>query len=798
MNKQFRQLAELPDDEASLSSLCGEAAALRDEHFGNVLTYSPKVFIPLTELCRDVCHYCTYAKTPRRMAQAYLSPERTLEIARAGRDAGCREALFTLGDKPELRYRSARDALAELGHGTTLEYLAAMALMVRRETGLLPHLNPGVMELDDIEKLRQVAPSMGIMLETSSNRLSQRGGPHFGSPDKAPERRLATIAAAGAANVPMTSGILIGIGETRLERIESLLALRELHMQFGHIQEIIVQNFVPKPGTKMADQPAASEHELRWSIAAARLIFGPEMSIQAPPNLSPGRLAGLIDAGINDFGGVSPVTPDHVNPESPWPALDRLREAAARQGKALTPRLTVYPDYIAARDRWIDPALHGTVLQHADACGLAREDSWSAGTSTQVPPLPNGSPRRGNNLATVLDHAASGSDLDEDQVTQLFAVRGDELQAVLSAADELRRHVCGDTVTYAVNRNINYTNICSFQCRFCAFSKGTGHADLRGKPYVIDLDEISRRTAEAWARGATEICLQGGIHPDFTGRTYVEICRAVKQAAPNIHVHAFSALEVTHGAQTCGQSIPKFLEQLQAAGLGSLPGTAAEILDDEVRQRICPDKLNTREWLGVIGAAHQVGLPTTSTMMFGHLESPRHWARHLLLLRDQQRLTGGITEFVPLPFVHNEAPMFRRGQSRPGPTFREAVLMHAVARLTLHPVIQNIQTSWVKLGRDGTQACLEAGANDLGGSLMNESISRAAGASHGQEFPPQEMQDFILGLGRDARQRTTLYADVPTERIAAAAQAGPLESPRLQMAEQLLYRRRDSAAQVNP
>lgn len=771
-----------------LDRLLGDAAALRDAGFGTLMTYSPKVFIPLTELCRDVCHYCTYAKTPRRLSEPFLSPDAVLEIARRGQAAGCREALFTLGDKPELRYRVAREALQRLGYPSTLAYLGAMAGRVLAETGLLPHLNPGVMTAADYRALRPVAPSMGIMLETAATRLSERGGPHFGSPDKLPAARLAAIAAAGEARVPLTSGILIGIGEKRAERLASLLALRSLHERHGHLQEIIVQNFVPKPGTKLARAAPPPLEELLWTIAMARLAFGPHMSIQAPPNLSPGQLGALVAAGINDWGGVSPVTPDHVNPESPWPELARLRAETEAAGKVLTPRLTVYPQYLHDADTWLDPAVRPAVLRHADAAGLARDDDWSAGLSPAPPwrlAAVAGRTRKAGDIEPLLAGARRGERLDETAVVRLFAARGDEFAAVCAAADELRAASCGDVVSFVVNRNINYTNVCRYKCRFCAFSKGKTSEDLRGAPYLLDLDEIARRTAEAWERGATEVCLQGGIHPEYTGHTYLEICRAVKSAAPAMHVHAFSPLEVTHGAETLGWTVGRFLDALREAGLGSLPGTAAEILDDEVRRIICPDKLTAPAWLDVIGTAHAAGLPTTSTVMFGHVEQPRHWARHLLALRDLQARTGGITEFVPLPFVHAEAPMYRRGQARPGPTYRENLLMHAVARLVLHPVISNIQASWVKLGPAGATDVLRAGVNDLGGTLMNESISRAAGASHGQELPPAAMEELIAAAGRQARQRTTLYGEPPAERQLAGRTAGPLSEPRYPSAGRL-------------
>jgi len=766
------------------------AAALRDAAHGGLVSYSRKVFIPLTQLCRDVCHYCTFAHPPRRGEPAYLDTDQVLAIASAGARAGCHEALFTLGDKPELRYGAAREALARLGHETTLSYLAAMAELVWRQTGLLPHLNPGVMTRADIERLRRVSVSQGIMLESAAERLRRRGGPHFGSPDKDPALRLETIAAGGEASVPFTSGILIGIGETRRERIESLLALRELQERHGHLQEIIIQNFRAKPGTRMAQAPEPDLDDHLWTIAVARLIFGPEMNIQAPPNLNPDGLAQMIAAGINDWGGVSPVTPDHVNPEAPWPAIDLLAERTAAAGKLLVERLAIYPAYTRDLERWLDPALRTPVLQAIDAQGLARSDDWVPGAGTAPPVAPHPSPlpasgergrpaqREGEGqFYAILDRAAVGETLGEADIVQLFQARGAAFTAVCRAADRLRQRVNGDTVSYVVTRNINYTNICYFRCRFCAFSKGKLSENLRGRPYDLDLPEIRRRVEEAWERGATEVCMQGGIHPEYTGSTYLAICHAIKEAVPGIHIHAFSPLEVWQGAKTLGRTVLDFLAELKAAGLSSLPGTAAEILDDEVRAVICPDKIKTAEWLHVMEAAHATGLRSTVTIMYGHADRYEHWARHLLRIRALQAKTGGFTEFVPLPFVPMETPIFLKGRARRGPTWREAVLMHAVSRLVLHPLITNIQTSWVKMGSEGAAFCLASGANDLGGTLMNESITRAAGAVHGQEMPPESMEQVIRALGREPRQRTTLYVDAPAERRATSFGAAPLTDP---------------------
>jgi len=762
------------------------AAAMRDAGHGNLVSYSRKVFIPLTQLCRDVCHYCTFAHPPRRGESPYLDADQILAIATSGARAGCHEALFTLGDKPELRYAAAREALARLGHETTLAYLAAMAELVWRETGLLPHLNPGIMTRADIDRLRRVSVSQGIMLESAAERLRRRGGPHFGSPDKDPALRLETIRDAGEAAVPFTSGILIGIGETRRERVESLLALRELQERYSHLQEIIIQNFRAKPGTRMAQAPEPDLDDHLWTIAVARLIFGPEMNIQAPPNLNPDGLAQMIAAGINDWGGVSPVTPDHVNPEAPWPALDLLAERTAIAGKLLVERLAIYPAYARDPGRWLDPALRTPVLQAIDAQGLVRTDDWVPGAGTEPPTLtypdltrtrPHKRGRGWEGASSVLDRAAAGETLDEADIVQLFQARGTAFAAVCQAADELRQRVNGEEVSYVVTRNINYTNICYFRCQFCAFSKGKLSENLRGRPYDLDLPEIRRRVAEAWERGATEVCLQGGIHPEYTGATYLGICHAIKEAVPGIHIHAFSPLEVWQGAKTLGRTVPDFLAELKATGLSSLPGTAAEILDDEVRAVICPDKIKTAEWLHVMEAAHGTGLRSTVTIMYGHADRYEHWARHLLRIRALQAKTGGFTEFVPLPFVPMETPIFLKGRARRGPTWREAVLMHAVARLVLHPLITNIQTSWVKMGSEGAAFCLASGANDLGGTLMNESITRAAGAVHGQEMPPESMEQVIRALGREPRQRTTLYADVPAERRAASFGAARLTDP---------------------
>lgn len=752
-----------------LEKLLEKAVQLRDQGHGRNISYSRKVFVPLTELCRNVCHYCTFAKAPKRIISPYLSAEEILSIAKKGKEAGCKEALFTLGDKPELRYKTARQALLEMGYNSTLEYLREMADLVFKETGLLPHLNPGVMSEDEIEMLRGVCVSMGIMLETSSNRLNGPGGCHFGSPDKNPKLRLETIRSAGVKKVPFTSGILIGIGENRLERIESLLALRNLHKEYGHLQEVIIQNFRAKRDTKMANAAEPSLEELQWTIAVARIIFGSNMSIQAPPNLSKDG-QNLIASGINDWGGVSPVTPDYVNPEAPWPNINELKKTTELAGKTLVERLSVYPEYIHNKLDWLDKRLHKPVFDLVDTDYFSRTDTWTAGSKqVKVPTLPKSPYLLPDlNFTSLLTKSDAGNELSEHEIIRLFAARDGEVHDVIEAADAVRARISGETVSYIVTRNINYTNICYYKCKFCAFSKGKMSKELRGRPYNLAIDQIVSRAQEAWERGAVEVCLQGGIHPEYSGQTYLDIVSAIKSKLPDIHVHAFSPLEVYQGAMTLDIPVKEFLARLIDAGLGSLPGTAAEILDDEVRKTLCPDKINSAQWFDVVNSAHELGLKTTATIMFGHIERTTNWARHLLKLRHQQKRTNGFTELVPLPFVHRETPIYLKEGSRKGPTWREAILMHAISRLVLNPLIPNIQASWVKLGADGVQACLSAGVNDIGGTLMDETITRSAGAEHGTEMDPPAMERLLIKAKRPSRQRTTLYSDVTSERKKAS------------------------------
>ncbi len=752
-----------------LADLTALARGVRDEAHGRRVTFSPKVFIPLTMLCRDRCGYCTFAKAPARLASPYLTPDEVLSIARAGRDAGCYEALFTLGERPELRYPVARDWLAAQGYASTVDYLAAMCRLVLEETGLLPHANAGALFADELARLREVSASQGMMLESLAEGLAA----HRGAPDKEPARRLATLEAAGELAIPFTTGILVGIGDDRAGLLAALHAVAGAHARHGHVQEVIVQNFLPKAGTAMAKSAPCGPEDLQWAIAAARLVLSPDVHVQAPPNLSD-DLAPLLRAGIDDWGGVSPVTADHVNPERAWPALEVLRDATEAAGHTLAPRLTIYPTFAHDPEHWLDPAVRFAVLDASDAEGLARDGAWCSGGEEHPPPLlgvttappprlsgsrsPSDRAAPGGRVAEILAGVTLGQEVGEDEIVTLFAARGPEVRAVAEVADDLRRATVGDAVTFVHNRNINYTNVCTFKCRFCAFSKGPLSLNLRGAPYLLELDEITRRVAEAEAEGATEVCLQGGIHPNFDGEYYLHVLEAVREASSDIHIHGFTALEVTEGARRSEVPLADYLTRLKEAGLKTLPGTAAEILDDDVRAVLCPDKINTEEWLFAHRTAHAVGLRSNITIMFGSVEQPRSWARHIVRTRALQRETGGFTEFVPLPFVHMATPIYLQRRARRGPTFREALLMHSVARIAYAGDIDNIQVSWVKMGAEGARQLLQAGANDLGGTLMDENISRAAGARHGQRMGVEDLEAIVAPIGRPLVQRSTLYA----------------------------------------
>ncbi len=807
-----------------LVRLCEAAARVRDlglETAGRpgVVTYSRKVFIPLTRLCRDRCHYCTFATVPGRLPAAYLEPDEVLEIARRGAELGCKEALFTLGDRPEDRWPAAREWLDARGYDSTLGYVRAMAVRVLEETGLLPHLNPGVMSWEELLRLRAVAPSMGLMLESTSRRLiDEVGGCHYGSPDKDPEVRLRVIEDAGRLNIPFTTGILVGIGETYTDRAESLFALRAAARRAGHVQEVIVQNFRAKPETAMADEPDTEAEEFLAAVAVARLVLGPGMRIQVPPNLSePAEIGRLLAAGVDDWGGVSPLTPDHVNPERPWPQLDDLQRWTAEAGFTLRERLTVHPEYVRREAPWLDPRILPHVRALADASsGLAVEGRVPQGQPWQEPDPEWGSSgrvdlnmdidvtgrtedRRGDfdevygDWADLREGVAERHGLEpiipvggvperlerdaaealrtaekdpraltEQQALALAVADGPALVELARLADAVRRDVVGDTVTYVVNRNINFTNVCYTGCRFCAFAQRRTDADA----YTLSLDEVADRAEAAWLAGATEVCLQGGIDPDLPGTAYFDLARAVKARVPGIHLHAFSPMEVVNGASRTGMSIHDFLVALKESGLDSVPGTAAEILDDDVRWVLTKGKLPTASWIEVITTAHRVGLPSSSTMMYGHVDAPKHWVAHLRLLADLQDDTGGFTEFVPLPFVHQNSPIYLAGAARPGPTQRDNIAVHALARLLLHGRIDHVQTSWVKLGVEGTRAMLRSGVDDLGGTLMEETISRMAGSAHGSAKTPAELEEMTDG--RPVRQRTTTYGEVPAERQLAS------------------------------
>ena len=795
-------------------------AGLRDAGRPGVVTYSRKVFIPLTRLCRDRCHYCTFATVPHRLPAAFLERDEVLEIARAGAAAGCKEALFTLGDRPEERWPAAREWLEARGYHSTLEYVRACAVAVLEETGLLPHLNPGVMSWEELTRLKPVAPSMGMMLETTSERLwSQPGGPHYGSPDKEPAVRLRTLTDAGRVGVPFTTGILIGIGETRTERAESLFAIRAAARAHGHVQETIVQNFRAKPDTAMANDPDADLHDLAATIAVARLVLGPKMRLQAPPNLVGDEFALMLRAGIDDWGGVSPVTADHVNPERPWPAIDELAARSADAGFELRERLTAYPRYVLAGSPWIDTRLHGHVGALADPeTGLAREGAMPVGRPWQEPDGGFASSgridlnatidtsgrtddRRGDFASVYGDwdalreelaatRRAAPERLDSDvraglalaasdpaalldpantaAAMALILADGPALEELAKAADDLRRDVVGDEVTYVVNRNINFSNVCYVGCRFCAFAQRERDADA----FRLSLDEVAARAVEAAQAGATEVCMQGGIDPQLPVTFYADVVRAVREAVPGMHVHAFSPMEIVSAAAKAGVSIEEWLTELRDAGLGSIPGTAAEILDDEVRWVLTKGKLPAAQWVEVVSTAHRLGIPSSSTMMYGHVDEPRHWLGHLRTLAALQDDTGGFTEFVPLPFVHHNAPIYLAGLARPGPTERDNRAVHAFARLALHGRIDHIQCSWVKLGDDLSARILRGGADDMGGTLMEETISRMAGSENGSARTVAELRAIATAAGRPVRQRSTTYRE-PVTRLEPAVTARP-------------------------
>ncbi len=777
----------------ALEGLMAVASGLRDLGHGVTVTYSRKVFVPLTMLCRDHCHYCTFAKPPAKLDEPFLSAEQVVGIAEAGRKLGCKEALFTLGDKPEDRYPAAREWLEERGYGSTLDYLRSVAIRVIEETGLLPHLNPGVMGREEMARLKHVSASMGLMLETASERLSGRGGPHHGSPDKVPSVRLRMIEDAGRLSVPFTTGVLVGIGETARERAESLFAIRDLHRRYRHVQEVIVQNFRAKPDTAMRDQPEPSEDEFLAAIATARVVLGPRMNLQAPPNLTPGAYSRLLDAGINDWGGVSPLTPDHVNPEAPWPAVEELTLRTAERGMRLRERLTVYPEYALRPDPWLAGKMQSPVAELLGDDGLAREGQVPAGVAWQDPDVQwkprlidlsfaKGSDaglredaesvygdfdslsvgrrepeRLDRDVRSALSLAARGRSLTDDQALTLFSAQGGSLEALCRVADDLRREAVGDAITYVRNRNINFTNVCYTGCRFCAFAQ----REVDPESYTLTLEEVADRAQEAREEGATEVCMQGGIHPGLPGDFYFQLLDAVRSRVPDIHIHAFSPMEILSGSARLGISFGEFLSECKRRGLGSIPGTAAEILDDEVRWVLTKGKLPADTWEEIVRTAHGLGIRSSATIMYGHVDNPRHWVFHIRRLAKIQASTSGFTEFVPLPFVHQNAPIYLAGKARPGPSFDDNRRMHAIARILLHGSIRNVQVSWVKMGVEACKVILDGGANDFGGTLMEETISRMAGAEWGIRIEPWQIEEAAHAIHRHAVERTTLYDIAP-------------------------------------
>ncbi|MGC8464921.1 MAG: 5-amino-6-(D-ribitylamino)uracil--L-tyrosine 4-hydroxyphenyl transferase CofH [Acidimicrobiales bacterium] len=746
-------LSRLTTDE-----LTHEARLRRSRHYGSVVTYSPKAFFPLTMLCRDRCGYCTFAKAPAKLTSPYMSLDEVRALAISAKELGCIEALFTLGEAPEDRYSSARTFLDQVEQPSTVAYLHAAMNLVLNEVGLLPHPNAGAISRDDLALLRTASVSQGMMIESLRSDLRA----HDRAPDKDPQRRLATLDFAGELAIPFTTGILIGIGEAEDDRINALEAIAASHRRYGHIQEVIVQNFLPKAGTAMAKASPPSTDEFVRAIACARLILPPEVSIQAPPNLIDDTLI-LLNSGVDDLGGISPLTIDHVNPERPWPHLETLRTQMLHHGYELTPRLPVHAQF-TSQPRFFDERVYPLVLQAIDASGLAREDAWVSGGATDHMAERSHAITTGfdADLEEIFSGVESGQLAEEKELEILFAARGNRLLKVLEFADHLRTRAVGDRVTFVMNRNINYTNICTFKCRFCAFSKGPLSLNLRGNPYLLSQEEIADKVREAREVGATEVCLQGGIHPTFDGHFYLEVVKSVKAAVPEMHVHAFSALEIWEGSRRLSLGLEEYLTLLKDAGLRTLPGTAAEILDDSVRSIICPDKISSSQWLEVHETAHEVGLRSNITIMFGSVEQPKSWIQHILTTRSVQQRTHGFTEFVPLPFVHMASPIYLQGRSRKGPTLRESLLMHAVGRIAYFSLIDNVQASWVKMGPEGARQLLQCGANDLGGTLMEENISHAAGSEHGRALGVADLKEIASSIGRPLHQRNTLYEILST------------------------------------
>lgn len=759
-----------------LDALLDAAGRVRDAGLAargraGVVTYSRKVFVPVTHLCRDRCHYCVFVDTPgglaRRGIAPYMEADEVVALAAQGAALGCREALFTLGDRPEDRWPAAREWLDARGYASTVEYLHHLGTRVLAETGLLPHMNPGVMTWGELQRLRPVSPSMGMMLETTSRDLwAVRGNVHYGSPDKDPAVRLRVLADAGRSRVPFSTGLLLGIGETYADRVQTVLAIRDVHARFGHVQETIVQNFRAKPRTAMQGAPDLGTQEYVAAVAVTRLLLGPDAVVQAPPNLTDaGELALLLRAGVDDWGGVSPLTPDHVNPERPWPHLDDLARLTAASGFTLRQRLTVHAPYVHDRERWLDPALHAHVAAHADPAGLADEQApvrglpWrpvvlagtaADGTGTGGPAVLVDDVRRA--LARAEDDPAG---LTDAQYATLLGADGADLEALTVLADAVRADVVGAELTYVVNRNLDAT-----------LWRGDGDE----RPDALGPAEVAALVDEAWSLGATEICAQGAVPASAGPEGYLDLARAVKAARPGVHLHAFRPAEVDDGARRTGTTRAAYAAALRDAGVDTVPGTGARILDDTLRAVLSDgQEVSVADWLDLVAAAHRAGLRSTSTLVYGHLEGPEHVVRHLRLLAALQDATGGFTELIPMPFVPGDAPPHVARLTRGGPSPRETRAVHAVARLALHGRVDHVQAAWPKLGVDGALAVLAGGADDLGGVLLDGTLRPDAGPEQGLQLTEADVARVAATLGRRVRRRSTTYGTPTTTTAPDAA-----------------------------
>jgi FO synthase len=727
------------------------------------ITFSRNYTLSLSRTCQCYCKYCAFATH-----QAHIHPpdevERRLDEAVR---RNCKELLVLTGERPEVNPEVAR-RLAGWGHEDFTSYVA-WACERALERGILPHTNLGALGREDLARLREVTASQGLMLESVSERLMDTV--HAGSPTKHPAARLATIEAAGELRIPFTSGILVGIGESEEERVASLEALAQVHDRHGHLQEVILQNFVPHPRyygqevAEIADAAARRRWESgisnghnpvpapEWScpvtiedmkrlIAEARRLM-PGVGIQVPPNLAD-WWGDLVDAGATDLGGLS-ANGDHISPEHAFPSPHELRKTLAPRGYALTERLCVYPHYMDSE--WMEQGVLDVIkLKYWSfiprrGSGRRSEESIDPGIAPEA-----------------IAKGSDGAELTEDELTALFAeTRSEVIEQMRVAADGLRAELAGDTATFVVNRNINFTNVCVVGCAFCGFGQGRRSPDA----YHVTEDDFRQRIAEATEFGATEVCMQGGIHPEYELEDYGRWLRLAKDAAPDIHLHAYSPMEIHFMCERSGRPPLEVFEYLIDCGLGSTPGTAAEVLDDGVRQRISPNKLPVDRWVEIIEASHAAGLRSTSTVMFGHIEEPRELARHMRVIRALQERTGGITEFVPLSFIPFNT-MLGRTHGIEEISATENLKHTAVFRLALGRTIRNLQASWVKMGLEAATEALRWGVNDLGGTLMEENISRMAGSQHGVRLEPEQLIAAARAGGRRPAQRTTLYDIVET------------------------------------